>query len=204
MKTRLLSWSYAFLPLVFASGEVMHAWAQQSEVISSELSPKGDIEVRYVREDPKKFWMDIWLVDAGDSTKQFRVDSAVFLGTKMFFSPDEQWMTCNIEFVSNFRSILLFKRTRGIEFHRLKSVDVYETALRFFAATEGLTRVPVFGHSAVQFVRWLPDSRYFVLKLDGWDDPHGVAVSNWTLEFNVDSLSARVDKHNRGKLVRGK
>lgn len=184
---------------------VAAAFAQDSpEVLSTQLSPKRDIEIQYIRDEDTRFHLNVWLIDTKDTTQRCPVDSGFFLGTKFFFSPDENWLIANIEVVSNFRTVLLYHRDNGIRYHKVDSIDIYQKTVEFLAKTGHLRRVPVFGHSMIAFEKWLPNSKAFLLSLDGWDDEHGTAVGNWKCYFNVGSLSMSADKKNHGKLVRGR
>lgn len=175
-------------------------WAQDfSNVIKTDQSPRGDIEVVY-NGNGYRFGMDVWLVDRKDTTQMFRLDSAITLGTQYFFSPNEGWIAANVEIVSNARTILLYKRVQGIRYSRVDDGDIYRKADSSFATSERFDRAPVFGHSAVTFVRWMPESKSFLLRLEGWDDD-GIAVNNWTCFFNVETLSVSADEKNEGKVI---
>jgi hypothetical protein len=68
------------------------------EVLYSKVSSKGDIELEYVDND-SCICMDVWLVSKEDTTQRFMLDSAIVLGTKHFFSPNEKWIAANYEVV---------------------------------------------------------------------------------------------------------
>ena len=172
------------------------------EVLDSELSPKGDIELQYADND-SCVCMDVWLVSQEDTTQKFMLDSATTKGTKYFFSPDENWIAANIERESTFRTIILFQRIKGIQYFQVKKADIYEKAIQFITATEHLYHAPECGHCIAELIRWLPDSKAFVLRIAVWDDAHSVGVSNWTCLFNLKSLSISSDKNNHGKIIRG-
>ena len=170
------------------------------EVLDTELSPKGDIELQYA-DDDSCICLDVWLVSQEDTTQKFMLDSATVLGTKYFFSPDENWIAANFEVVSDFRTIILFKRIKGIQYSAIKNVEIYEKALKFLTKTEHLRQVPRLDHSIAQLIRWLPSSKSFLLSIGGWDDEHGVGVKNWTCLFNVNSQSISLDENNQGKIT---
>jgi hypothetical protein len=174
------------------------------KLLGTQLSPKHDLEIRYIRDEDTWYHLNVWMINKDDTTQRCVVDSGFFLGTKFFFSPDENWLTANVEVVSNFRTVFLYHRIKGIEYHKVDTVDLYQKAIEFFARKAHIKRVSVFGHGSIAFEKWLPNSKAFLLSLDGWDDENGTAVGNWTCYFNVDSLSVSADKKNHGKVVRGR
>jgi hypothetical protein len=174
----------------------------QVDTIADDMSPQQSIEILHLYDQPLDRY-EIWFIDANDSTNVFLFDSTSFQNAVVIFSPNEQWIAENIEVVSNFRTVLLFKRIKGVQYFGVDSSNMYDKAIAFFTKVEHLRRLPEFGHSIVELAKWLPNSQAFVLKLGGWDDPHGTAVADWTCLFNVESKSFTIDKNNHGKVVRG-
>jgi hypothetical protein len=170
-----------------------------TEVLDSKLSPKGEIELQFTDND-SCICMDAWLISKEDTTQRFMLDSAITLGTKYFFSPDEKWIAANYEALSNLREILLYKRIGGIKFSRVDNINIFEKACAFLSKKKHLSYIPQFGHEYAQIIRWLPSSESFLVRIDGWDNDHGISVKDWTCIFNVNSLSISEDKHNLGKV----
>lgn len=175
----------------------------QVDTIADDMSPQQNIEILHLYDQPLDRY-EIWFVDANDSTNVFLFDSTSFQNAVVVFSPNEQWIAENVEVVSNFRTVLLFKRNTGIQYSEVDSFKIYDKAVRFFAKVERLGRVPEFGHSIVELTQWLPNSRAFSLKLGGCDDSRGTSVGDWTCIFNVEQQSFSVDKNNHGKVIRGR
>jgi hypothetical protein len=172
------------------------------EILNTVLSTKGDMELQYADND-SCICMDVWLVSTKDTTQRFMLDSATTLGTKYFFSPDEKWIAANKEFLSNYRTIILYKQITGIQYSQVKDDEIYEKAVKFLSITERLHHVPEFGHSIAELIRWLPNSKAFLLEISGRDDNHGVRVSKWACLFNLETLSVSLYKTNHGKVIRG-
>lgn len=173
------------------------------EVMDSKLSPKGDIELQYTGND-SCICMDVWLVSKKDSTQKFMLDSAITLGTKYFFSPNEKWIAANYEALSNLREILLYKRIRGIKFSRVDNINIFEKACAFLSKEKHLPYIPQFGHECAQIIKWLPSSESFLVRIDGWDNDHGISVKDWTYIFNVNTFSISIDKNNHGSIIHSK
>lgn len=167
--------------------------------MNSETSPKADIELQYADNDSCIF-MDVWLVNKKNTTQKFRLDSAITLGTKYFFSPNEKWIAANYEALSNLREILFYKRIRGIKYSHIANINIFEKACAFLSMKKHLRYIPRFGHECAQIIRWLPSSESFLVRIDGWDNDHGISVKDWTCIFNVNTLSISVDKNNHGKV----
>ncbi len=185
------------LNIVFLQG----LFSQDStKIMDMELSPKGDIELQYVDSD-SCLCMDVWLISQEDSTQKFILDSATTLGTKYFFSPDENWIAANFEYVSNYRTVILFKRVEGIRYKKVENAQIYEKGVEFMAKIRHLRNVPEFGHSIAEILKWSPDSKSFLFKIRAWDNNQGFTIRDWTSIFNVELLSVSGDKRNNGWLI---
>ena len=171
--------------------------------MDSKVSPKGDIELEYADND-SCICMDVWLVSKEDTTQRFMLDSAITLGTKYFFSSNEKWIAANFEALSNLREILLYKRIEGIKYSHVDNINIFEKACVFLSKKKHLSYIPQFGHENAQIIRWLPSSESFLVRIDGWDNDHGITVKDWTCIFNVTTLSISADKNNNGKIIRSK
>jgi hypothetical protein len=171
----------------------------QNALINSTISPKGDIEFQYTDND-SCICMDVWLVNRIDTSQKFRLDSAITLGTKYYFSPDEKWIAANHEFLSDLREISLYKRIRGIKYSHIDNFNIFEKAIVFLSTKKHLRYIPGFGHKYVQIIRWLPSSESFLIRIDGWDNRQGLVVRDWTCIFNINSNSVSEDKNNHGKV----
>ena len=185
--------NFILIPRIFGQASI--------KILDSKVSPKGDIEIQYTDND-SCICTDIWLVSKEDTTQRFMLDSATTLGTKYFFSPDEKWIAANKEFLSNYRTIILYKRIKGIQYSQVMVDEIFEKAVKFLSITEHLHHVPVFGHSSAELIRWLPNSKAFVLEISGWDNNQGIKVSNWDCLFNLKTLSISLYKNNHGKVIK--
>ena len=170
-----------------------------TEILDSKLSPKRDILLQYTDND-SCICMDVWLISKKDSTQRFMLDSAITLGTKYLFSPNEKWIAANYEALSNLREILLYKHIEGIRYSHIDNINIFEKASAFLSMKMHLPYIPRFGHEYTQIIRWLPSSESFLVRIDVWDEDHGISVRDWTCIFNVNSLSVSEDKYNHGKV----
>jgi hypothetical protein len=168
------------------------------DTMSVELSPKRNIMVLHINYgsiDSNK----IWLVDQTDTTKIFLLDSTSFMNTELIFSPDQEWLAENIELVSNFRTIRLFRRIEGVKYSIVNDALIHEKALKLLQETEHLVWLPEFGHSYAGLISWLPNSKAFLMTINGWDDSHGIIANGWSCLFNVYSLKATLDLQKLNK-----
>ena len=161
-------------------------------LLDEEWSPQRNILVQHYYIDSLDR-PEIWLIDKQDSSNIFLLDSTSWRGTSVIFSSDQAWFAENVEIVSNFREIHLFKRTKGLRYSEVKDAHIYEKVFKLFAKTEHFRHLREFGHARVAVVTWLPDSKAFLLILDGWDNEQGVTVGDWTCLFDVNSLTPSVD-----------
>ena len=161
-------------------------------LLDEEWSPQRNILVQHYYIDSLDR-PEIWLIDKQDSSNVFLLDSTSWRGTSVIFSPNQVWLAENVEIVSNFREIHLFKRTQGLHYSEVKDVQIYKKVLKLFAKTEHFRHLGEFGHAMIAVISWLPDSKAFFLTFDGWDNEQGVTVGDWTCLFDVNSLTPSVD-----------
>jgi hypothetical protein len=172
-------------------------------LLDEEWSPQRNILVQHYYIDSLDR-PEIWLIDKHDSSNVFLLDSLSWRGTSVIFSPDQAWLVENVEIVSNFREIHLFKRIQGLHYSEVNDAHIYEKVFKLFAKTEHFHHLGEFGHARVAAATWLPDSKAFLLIFDGWDNDQGVTVGGWTCLFDVNSLTATLDfnKYLRGGVKR--
>ena len=176
----------------------------QDSVLFDDSSPIGGIEIMGIREDTAELLMDVWLVDQNDTTQRFQLMAGSHLGKQFYFSPDEKWLACNDHWISNASTVELYKQVDGVRFIRADSNDISDKAMKFLVKREHLRKVPTFGHQYVSLERWRSSSKLFILSIDGYDEPSGLRVKNWTCMFNVETHTISPDKHNRGKVLSDK
>ena len=161
------------------------------DTLADDMSPNGSIEMLHLYNQPLDRY-EIWFVNINDSTNIFLFDSTSFQNAEVIFSPNDQWVAENIEIVSNYRTVVLFKRIKGVHFEEVKGAQIEKRALSLFAKSNHLAAPPTYDHTATFVVSWSENSETLLVEIEGHLGLNHY-LSPWYCNYNVRSLNASLN-----------
>jgi hypothetical protein len=161
------------------------------DTLADDMSPNGSIEMLHLYNQQLDRY-EIWFVDANDSTNIFLFDSTSFQNAEVIFSPNDKWVAENVEVVSNYRTVCLFKRDKGVDFKEVKGAQIEKRAWSLFAKSNHLAALPMYDHTATFVVSWSEDSETLLVEIEGHIDLKHY-LSPWYCNYNVRSLAASLN-----------
>ena len=118
---------------------------------------------------------------------------------EVLFSPDERWIAINDAPLSDLADVRLFRRVGDLKY---QEIEKSQPGGKCWALLDRASRPAISGkldHRYVNAIRWSPDSRALLLKVQG----HGsgdISVRDWLCVFDVDREQASTELRlmNRG------
>lgn len=107
-------------------------------------------------------------------------------------SPDEKWLVVNDYCGSNEATPVLFRRTRGISYARVKDVDLDDVAWEAAARNQGFSASEVFDHRYSEVLCWLGESGKLIIH--AWGYYGGVrSLDDWFCIYDVKNRTVSSD-----------
>ncbi|MEO5359706.1 MAG: hypothetical protein H7843_04585 [Nitrospirota bacterium] len=109
----------------------------------------------------------------------------------MLISPDENWIVINYRVGSTDTDALLFQKIKGLEYEEVEYLNT--KAWNLFRKTHKQYKIPEFGHSYTEAVRWSSDSKSILLYIYGHDDDSPKKLEPWFCIYDLTTGKMTLD-----------
>ncbi|MEO5359705.1 MAG: hypothetical protein H7843_04580 [Nitrospirota bacterium] len=154
------------------------------------FSLNGNIIIRHHSGYPDYFSGDIWLYSKNNPSKKALLFSYE-RDADVLISPDEKWLVINYRAGTTDTDALLYKNAKGLEYEVSELLN--DKAWDLFRKTHKQYKIPDFGHSYAEAVRWSSDSKSILLYIYGHDDLSPKTLEPWFCVYDLTTGKMTLD-----------